>query len=320
MPLDPDAAAILTAMQQQDLPPMETMEPSEVRARTEAAAALSAGPEAQVASVEQQTLGGVPSLVITPEGDGPFHVLIWFHGGGWVIGSAAQSLHTGKDLAAAGPFVVVLPDYRLAPEHPFPAAFEDAVAVTRAVVAHASDLGGPQAKVAVGGDSAGGNLAALAALSVSGLVHQTLAYPVTDATMQHPSYTRVESGYILTASMMRWFVDLYVRNADRADSRISPLHAPEASLRGACPAHVVLAGYDPLCDEGEAYAQRLADAGVAVTVARYDGQMHGFLTMGAFLPTGVRALHEAIDHVQRALGSSPAEEEMRTVRTGAGDA
>jgi len=320
MPLDPDAAAMLSMMQQQGLPPMETLEPEEVRARTEAAAALTSGLDADVASVEQRTLGGVPSLVITPEGEGPFHVLVWFHGGGWVIGSATQSLHTGKDLAAAGDLVVVLPDYRLAPEHPFPAAFDDAVAVTRAVLAHASTWGGPGAKVAVGGDSAGGNLAALVALFIPGLAHQTLAYPVTDATMALPSYQRMESGYILTASMMRWFVDLYVGDGDPTDVRISPLHAPEESLRQACPAHVVLAGHDPLRDEGDAYARRLAGAGVPVTVARYEGQMHGFLTMGAFIPTGATALHEAIDHLRRALGSSGASGEIRTVHTGQGDA
>ena len=294
---------MLSAMQQQGLPPMETLEPSEVRARTEAAAALTPGPEAPVASVEERDLGGVPTLVITPEGDGPFHVLVWFHGGGWVIGSAAQSLHTGKDLAHAGRLVVVLPDYRLAPEYPFPAAFDDALGVTAAVVAEAAALGGPGAKVAVGGDSAGGNLAALAALHIPGLAHQTLAYPVIDATMRHPSYQRVESGYILTTSMMAWFVELYVGDGDPSDPRVSPLYAPEESLRETCPAHVVVAGYDPLCDEGEAYARRLSDAGVPVTVARYEGQMHGFLTMGAFIPTGMTALHEAVDHMQRALGS-----------------
>jgi acetyl esterase len=303
VPLDPDAAAMLSAMQQQGLPPMETLQPDEVRARTEAAAALAPGPDAAVASVEERTLGGVPTLVITPEGDGPFHVLVWFHGGGWVIGSAAQSLHTGKDLAHAGGLVVVLPDYRLAPEHPFPAAFDDALGVTAAVVAEAAALGGPGAKVAVGGDSAGGNLAALAALHIPGLAHQTLAYPVIDATMGHSSYQTVENGYILTASMMAWFVDLYVGEGDPADPRVSPLYAPEESLRLTCPAHVVVAGYDPLCDEGEAYARRLGDAGVPVTMARYEGQMHGFLTMGAFIPTGMTALQEAVDHMRRALGS-----------------
>jgi len=282
---------------------METLTPQEVRDRTAAALALSAGPDAPVASVVERELGGVPSLVVTPEGAGPFHVLVWLHGGGWVIGSAEQSLHSAKDLAAGAGVVVVVPDYRLAPEHPFPAAFDDAVAVIRDVIDRAADLGGPGAKVAVGGDSAGGNLAAAAALVVPGLSYQILAYPVLDATMSHPSYKSAETGYLLTAAAMQWFVDLYLRHGDPTDPRISPHFAPESDLAAACPAHVVIAGYDPLADEGAAYAQRLSDAGVPVTLARYDGQMHGFLTMGAIIPTGAAAMNEAIEHLRTALGS-----------------
>jgi acetyl esterase len=305
VPLDPDAATVLSALQQQGLPPMESLPPAEARARTEAAVALSAGPGAEVTSVRERTLGGVPSLVVTPLGSGPFPVLVWFHGGGWVIGSAAQSLHTAQDLAAGVGAVVVVPDYRLAPEHPFPAAFDDAIAVTRAALERADELGGPGAKVAVGGDSAGGNLAAVAALFVPGLVHQTLAYPVTDATMSQPSYRSIETGYILTAAAMRWFVDLYVGPSDPADPRISPLFAPEEALARTCPAHVVIAGYDPLADEGAAYADRLRAAGVPVSLARYDGQMHGFLTMGSFLPTGTAALDEAVQQMRLALAPAP---------------
>jgi acetyl esterase len=282
---------------------METLTPQEVRDRTEAAVALSAGADVPVASVETRDVGGVPCLVVTPEGTGPFHILVWFHGGGWVIGSASQSLHSAKDLAAGAGVVVVVPDYRLAPEHPFPGAFDDAIAVTRAALEEAAELGGPGARVAVGGDSAGGNLAAVAALFVPGLAHQTLAYPVTDATMSQPSYKSVETGYILTASAMRWFVELYVRDADPADPRISPLHASAEALSRTCPAHVIIAGYDPLADEGAAYAERLREAGVAVTTARYDGQMHGFLTMGAFLPTGATAMNEAIEQLRKALAT-----------------
>jgi acetyl esterase len=155
----------------------------------------------------------------------------------------------------------------------------------------------------------------VAALFVPGLAHQTLAYPVTDATMSQPSYKSVETGYLLTASAMQWFVDLYVRDADPADPRISPLHASTEALSQTCPAHVIIAGYDPLADEGAAYAERLREAGVAVTVARYDGQMHGFLTMGAFLPTGVAAMNEAIEHLRSALDSAPS---GSAVSTGSG--
>lgn len=280
---------------------METQSPEEARATTAAAAALAADPGADVASVEKRRVGGVPSLVVTPAGSGRRPVLVWFHGGGWVIGSAEQSLHTAKDLAARAGCVVVVPEYRLAPEHPFPAAYDDALSATRAAIEQADQLGGDPSRVAVGGDSAGGNLAAVAALGVPGLVHQLLAYPVTDATMSQPSYRRVERGYLLTGSMMRWFVDLYVGRADATDPRISPLFASDDLLASTCPAHVVTAGYDPLCDEGEAYAAKLVQLGVPTAVSRYDGQMHGFLTMGASIPTGKTALAEAVGHLRRAF-------------------
>jgi acetyl esterase len=301
MPLDPDAENLLDLLRQQGAPPMETLSPVEARASSAAAAALSADPGADVASVEERMVDGVPCLIVTPVGSGRRPVLVWFHGGGWVIGSADLSLHTAKDLAAGAGCVVVVPDYRLAPEHPFPAAYHDALSVTRAVLEQADQVGGDPARVAVGGDSAGGNLAAVAALGVPGLVHQLLAYPVTDATMSQPSYGRVERGYLLTASMMRWFVDLYVGDADVADPRISPLFASDDELATTCAAHVVTAGYDPLCDEGEAYAARLDHVGVPTVVSHYDGQMHGFLTMGASIPTGATALDEAVGRLRSAF-------------------
>jgi acetyl esterase len=301
MPLDPDAQKLLDLLHQQGAPPLETLTPAEARAASAAAAALAADPGADVASVVKRTVGGVPTFVVTPAGSGPMPVLVWFHGGGWVIGSAEQSLHTAKDLAAGAGCVVVVPDYRLAPEHPFPAAHDDALSVTHGALEQADQLGGDPSRVAVGGDSAGGNLAAVAALGVPGLVHQLLAYPVTDATMSQPSYERVELGYLLTASMMRWFVHLYVGDADPTDPGISPLFASDNALAPTCAAHVVTAAYDPLCDEGEAYAARLAQLGVPTVVSRYNGQMHGFLTMGASIPTGARALDEAVGHLRSAF-------------------
>jgi acetyl esterase len=301
MPLDPDAENLLDLLRQQGAPPMETLSPAEARTTSAVAAALAGDPGADVASVEKRTVGGVPCLIVTPVGSGPMPILVWFHGGGWVIGSAELSLHTAKDLAAGAGCVVVVPDYRLAPEHPFPAAYDDALSVARAVLEQADQLGGDPARVAVGGDSAGGNLAAVAALGVPGLVHQLLAYPVTDATMSQPSYGRVERGYLLTASMMRWFVDLYVGDANASDPRISPLFASDDDLATTCAAHVVTAGYDPLGDEGEAYAARLDHVGVPTVVSHYDGQMHGFLTMGASIPTGATALDEAVGHLHSAF-------------------
>jgi acetyl esterase len=305
VPLDADAEKLLDQLRQQNAPAMETLSPEQARATSAAAMALSADQGAQVASVEKQAIGGVPSLIVTPMESGRLPVLVWFHGGGWVIGSAELSLHTARDLAAGAGCVVVVPDYRLAPEHPFPAAYDDAVAVTRAVVDRADELGGDPSRVAVGGDFAGGNLAAVAAQWVAGLVHQLLAYPITDATMTQPSYGRMGRGYLLTASMMQWFVDCYIGNGDPDDPRISPLFAPDKVLRRTCPAHVVVAGYDPLCDEDQAYADRLADLEVPTVVSRYDGQMHGFLTMGAAVPTGAAALEAAIGHLRLAFAALP---------------
>ncbi len=265
--------------------------------------ALSPYEGAVVGSVEERPVAGVGCVVATPQGAGPWPVLVWFHGGGWVLGTAPLVTFTARDLAAGAGCVVVSVDYRLAPEHPFPAAYDDALAVTRAVVEDPAAVGGRPDAVAVGGDSAGGNLAAAVALAVPGLRHQLLAYPVLDATMSSPSYDVVAEGYLLTRSAMGWFVDLYLQGADPMDRRVSPLFATDAELAATCPAHVVVAGYDPLRDEDLAYAERLSAAGVAVEVSRYDGQMHGFFTMGDVLPTGAAALDDACAKLRRAFAT-----------------
>jgi acetyl esterase len=266
----------------------------------EALADLSPPDTDQVASVTEQSVGGVPCVVVTPFGTGPWPALVWVHGGGWVLGTAQDTLHTALDLAAAARCVVVSVDYRLAPEDPFPAAVDDTCSVVRAVQAPGALADVDPTRIAVGGDSSGGNLAAVAALKVPGLVHQLLAYPVVDATMSHPSYAAMGDGYLLTASMMRWFFRQYLGDADPSDPDVSPLLAPEPTIRHTCPAHLVVAGYDPLHDEGEAYATRLESAGVAIDVSRYDGQMHGFFTMGSVIPTGAAALVDAAGRLRRA--------------------
>lgn len=296
--LDPDAAALLEALRSAGGPPIESLSPEEARQAVAAMVALAPAEGAAVAAVERREVAGVPCHLVTPYGDPPWPVLVWFHGGGWVLGSSTESLPTARDLASGAGCKVVSVDYRLAPEHPFPAAVDDAIGVTRQVL-HEST-----APVAVGGDSAGGNLAAVVAWSVPGLVHQLLAYPVTDATMSQPSYSTMGEGYLLTAAMMRWFVDHYAGRADRSDPRMSPLAAPAATLSRACPAHLVLAGYDPLHDEGQAYGHRLAEAGVEVAVSHYDGQMHGMLTMGEVLPTGAAALQEAAGKLRRVFAGA----------------
>ncbi len=304
MPLDPDVAAVVDQLHSPGVPPMETLPVAEVRATTAAAAALSPHQGAEVASVASVEIGGVPCLVVRPHPPGTLPVLVWFHGGGWVIGSAEMSLHTARDLAAGAGCVVVVPEYRLAPEHPFPAALDDALAVTSATLERAAEWSGDPGRVAVGGDSAGGNLAALVALAQPGLVFQLLAYPVTDATMAHDSYATAD-GYLLTASMMRWFIRCYVGDGDPADPRVSPLFASAERLASACPALILVAEYDPLRDEGEAYAARLDGVGVPTELVRFDGQTHGFLSLAPMIRSAGPSLELAIDRLRRALGADP---------------
>jgi acetyl esterase len=224
-------------------------------------------------------------------------VLVFFHGGGWVVGDI-ESHDTGcRHLANRAECAVVSVDYRLAPEHKFPAAVEDCLAATAWVAGNAASLGVDAGRLAVGGDSAGGNLAAVVSLlardhGTPRIGHQLLIYPATDAAMRHDSMARFAEGYVLTRSTMRWFYEQYLRTlADAADWQASPLAAPD--LGGLPPAFVLTAGYDPLCDEGDAYAARLAAAGVSVTHRRFTGQIHGFALNGKIIRAAETALDEA---------------------------
>ncbi|MFA6266543.1 MAG: alpha/beta hydrolase [Pseudolabrys sp.] len=219
-------------------------------------------------------------------------VQVYFHGGGWVIGDLDSHDWVCRAVANAASCAVVSVDYRLAPEHRFPAAFDDALAATKWVAANAKLLNIDPAHISVGGDSAGGNLAAAVAIALRGdsavkLRSQILTYPIVDVTFRYDE--RFEKGVALTNGGMRDFIDKYVPDAaQRRDWRCSPMFAE--SLKGLPPALVILAGYDPLYDEGAAYAARLAADGVAVTVTRYPGQMHGFVSRPKLLPKSLDAI------------------------------
>jgi acetyl esterase len=212
-------------------------------------------------------------------------VVIWFHGGGWVVGTLDSHDPVCRALANRTPCVVVSVDYRLAPEWPFPAALDDAWAATRWVADEALKLGADASRVVVAGDSAGGNLAAAVALrardSGPSLALQALIYPVTDFDFESESYARYESGLNLTRAKMQWYWEQYLAGADGLHPDASPLRAPD--LAGVAPALVQVAELDPLLSEGEAYAARLAEAGVPVTLTRYDGMIHGFIRMPALV-------------------------------------
>jgi acetyl esterase len=303
MPLEPAAQLVVNQLAGVDGPKLYELSPTEARAQYEFLCTAGATAGADVAAVERRELAGVPTHIVTPLGEPPFPVLLWLHGGGWVIGSSEQTVPVCRDLAAQAGCVVVSVDYRLAPENPFPAPLDDCEAVAEWVLEHADQIGGDPDRVAVGGDSAGGNLAAVLAQEVDGFVHQLLVYPVTDLTCSHASYEENAEGYLLEAKGMHWFVEHYTGTADRTDPRMSPLFADLDTLADVPPASVITAGYDPLRDEGIAYAERLREAGVKVEHLHYDGQVHLFFILGAFIPPGTEAVSEAAIRLRAAFGT-----------------
>ena len=240
-----------------------------------------------------------------PKAGTPQPALIYFHGGGWVIGDLESHDQVCRALANAARCIVVAVDYRLAPEHKFPAAVDDAIAATRWIAGNAARLGIDAARLAVGGDSAGGNLAAVVSLDARDrggppLVFQLLIYPGTDMRMDRPSHVRHAEQLPLRRATMQWFVGHYLRDAgDEADWRASPLRARD--FRNLPPALVVTAGFDPLCDEGEAYAKALSGAGVRVAHERFGGQIHGFLSMGRMIADAGRLVALAADALKGAF-------------------
>jgi acetyl esterase len=291
MILDPDADRLLAMVRDAGRPPLETLTPPEARLGYSAARAVMQPDPQDVAAVRSLTapgpLGDIPLRLYVPLGapeGSALPGLVYFHGGGWVIGDLDSHDGVCRHLANASGCRVVSVDYRLAPEHKFPAAYDDSVAATRFVFDNAVALGIDPARIAVGGDSAGGNLAAaVAVLSAQGglpkLAYQLLIYPVVDLAMTFGSYRRVTDGVLLTAASMRWFIDLYLNDvAERRDWRGSPLRAPDLSATP--PAFVLTVAHDPLCDEGIAYAKRLDQDGVRVMHTHLSDQIHGFLTMG----------------------------------------
>jgi acetyl esterase len=231
----------------------------------------------------------------------PQPVLVYYHGGGWVIGDLETHDLVCRQLAAEARCIVVAVDYRRAPEHKFPAAADDAAAAFRWVARHAPDFNGDPKRIAVGGDSAGGNLAAVVchdARDSGGPTpcFQLLIYPVTDLRMATRSYDAFADGFILTRDLMEWFRDHYLASeAERTHPRASPVLAQ--SFAGLPPALVITAGFDPLKDEGRAYAERLREAGVPVAYRCYDGLVHGFIS----LTGGIAAAHGAASDAAAAL-------------------
>jgi acetyl esterase len=287
MPLDPQAQAFLDQMVSLGGPQLHTLSPEDARKAFDMLAQLSGLKPEAVAKVEDRLIPGpggqIPVRFYTPQGQPPFPVLLFFHGGGFVIGSIELYDEFCRALTNGAGCIVISVGYRLAPEHKFPAAVEDCYAATKWVAVNAKAIGGDSMRIAVGGDSAGGNLAAVVALMARDkgtvpLVLQLLMYPATNLAHDTLSAQENANDYFLTRDDMFWFRSLYLSaDADRNNPYASPLRAQD--LHGLPPALVITAEYDPLRDEGEAYAARLLEAGVATTCTRYDGMIHGFLSL-----------------------------------------
>ena len=308
MPLDPQAQKLVDAFAALNLKPVEesTVEEAResIRSRT---AAL--GPFEDVASVTDHRVpvenGEITVRVYSPGGKGPLPALVFYHGGGWVIGDLYTHDGICRSITNAASCIVASVDYRLAPEQKYPVAVEDSYAGFAWVLANAGKLGIDARRVAVGGDSAGGNLAAAVSLMARDRgatlpVQQTLIYPVTNHSLDTPSYHENATGFLLTREGMRWFFRHYLAREEQGrEPYASPLRAP--SLAGLPPALVLTAECDPLRDEGEAYAARLRDAGVPVTVTRYDGMFHGFLRMTNILDKARAARDEIAGALRKAF-------------------
>jgi acetyl esterase len=294
--LDPDASAVYKAFQEAGRPPYETVTPAEARELYLKGRFVTNPEPPELEKVEPLAIpaphGSIPARIYTPKtlrkANGLAPVLVFFHGGGWVIGNLDSHDVVCRKLADEGQLLVISVDYRLAPEHKFPAAVDDAIEATKWIAGHAKQLGIDASRLTVGGDSAGGNLAAVVVIAARdgngpAIAGQVLIYPAIDFAMTHPSHSEPETSVLLTHTVIRWFRDHYLNGAtDTGDWRASPARA--STLVGLPPAYVLTAGADPLRDEGDEYARRLKDAGVPVTYRTFPGQFHGFFTMGKLLP------------------------------------
>jgi acetyl esterase len=306
MAIDPDTKVVLDMIRLAGRPPFEALTPAEARQAYSASRKLLQPPPEDVAEsrdiIVPGPLGPIGVRLYRPTGTAASDMLpalVWYHGGGWLLGDLDSHDVACRRFANAARCRVVAVDYRMAPEHVFPAAVNDCFAVTKFVFDNASDLGVNVSKVAVGGDSAGGNLAAVMALmsrdgTLPPVAFQLLIYPATDMTMTTVSSTTIGPGVPLTSATMKWFIDHYAKGHE-TDWRASPIRV--ASVAGTAPALVLTCAHDPLRDEGIDYAKRLEREGVRVVHVHFSDQIHGFMSMGRM----IRAADQAIDMMARVL-------------------
>lgn len=278
MVLHPQSQAVADLMAALGMTPLNELSPADARAAFKAARVPLDIPVHEVRDVDA---GGVPCRLYRPSPEVDLPLVVYLHGGGWVVGDLDTHDHVCRTLANKAGMAILSVDYRLAPEHKFPAAVDDARAATVWAFENAARLGVDPARLAIAGDSAGGNLAAVVAQrGVVPLKYQVLIYPAVDMSMTLPSIETNAVGPTLTKTMMRWFIDQYLRDeTDEKDVAASPILAADDVLATVPPALIVTSEFDPLCDEGEEYGKRLAKNGVNASVVRFNGTLHGFFSM-----------------------------------------
>jgi len=313
VPLDPQIQAMRDQRERDNVPPLYTMSLTEARAADLASIRAGGGEPEPVHEVTDLTIAGpggaLPLRLYRPAGERPLPALLYFFGGGWVLGTIDTADGVSRSLANSSGALVAVAGYRLAPEHRFPAAADDCYAAVRWVAEHAEEIGADPARLAVGGDSAGGNLAAGVALRARAdgpaLAGQLLVYPNTDQLADDPSMRAADDPFLFNRHSVDWYRRHYLANpGDAANPLASPLRAQ--SLAGLPPALVITAEFDPLRDQGEAYARRLAREGVQVELSRYPGMAHGFFTMIGTVDASRAAIEQAASRLRAWFGLAAA--------------
>ena len=304
--LTPRMASVLERIHRASRPPFHSMTPEQARKAYELGAEILDLPRAPLARVQDFELAGRPARLYAPSNDAGLPVLLYFHGGGFTIGGLETHDSLCRQLAIRGDCAVIAFDYRLAPEHPFPAAVDDCFAAMSWLAENATTLNLDATRLAVGGDSAGGTLAAVCALHARdiglSLQLQLLITPGTIAHADTPSHARFSEGYLLDAANIRWFFGQYIPEDQREDWRFAPLLAEDhADL---APALIVLAEADPLVDEGLSYADRLRASGVPVELELFRGVTHDFIKMGRMVPEALQALDACGAQLKKAFAAS----------------
>ena len=303
MALHPQTAAVLDFMKQLGTPPLHEVTPAEGRANY---LAMRVPSTVQLHEIRDFDAGGVRCRLYRSTDDNAAPLLIYYHGGGWVIGDLESHDDICRKLARDAKCSVIAVDYRLAPEHPAPASHEDCIAATKWIFANATSLAVDPARIAIGGDSAGGNLSAVVSMHAGVKpVFQLLVYPATDMRMGQVSHRENAQGYLLTEDSMKWFIGHYLQGDDtkRNDPLYSPLLSDDATLKKSPPTLVITAEYDPLRDEGEEYAARLNSVGVPTSVVRFRGQIHAFFGMSELLDDAAAAIALSASYLRKYLGT-----------------